>query len=231
MSKDVTVAIVGAGLGGLMAAVALRRRGVHAEVFEQAPELGEIGAGVAIAPNSWRLLQKAGLFDEFAKVASPFTAGYEYLHVDGRRAAEHRPPGFDTYNVVYGIHRADMIDVLRSGVPAETIHTGHRLKSLSQDADGVDLVFENGATFRADAVIGADGIHSVVRPFVTEEHPPVSSNLAVYRAVIPWAPEDDQFAGLSLLWMGTGKHFLIYPVRSGNAMNIVAFVPTRVDAQ
>ncbi len=123
------------------------------------------------------------------------------------------------------MHRADLIDVLAEPLPAGTVRTGHRLASLAQDDGGVDLVFENGESVRADVVIGADGIHSAVRPHILEERPAVPSGTAAYRAVIPARPEDEAALGRSDLWMGPERHFLVYPLRGTALINIVAVVP------
>jgi len=221
----IRVAVIGAGIGGLSAAAALRRRGIEAEVFEQASALGEVGAGVAIAANGWRLLEHIGVIDRLEATSSGLNNGYFQLREDGSYIDTLRPPGGDGRMRVYGVHRADLIDVLRSVVPDSTIHTGHRLTGLVQDHDGVDLTFENGAAFRADAVIGADGIHSAVRPHVVEEVPPVSSGTAAYRALVPVTSEDMWEWGTSKLWIGPGRHFLVYPVRADRLLNIVAVVP------
>ena len=223
--SGIRVAVVGAGIGGLSAAAALRRRGVEVEVFEQAPALGEVGAGVAIAANGWQLLGNLGLMDRLEAASSGLNNGYFQLREDGSLISTLRPPGADGRMRVYGIHRADLIEVLRSAVPESIIHTGHRLTGLSQDADGVDLTFENGAAYRADAVIGADGIHSAVRPHLVDEVPPVSSGAAAYRALVPVTSDDMWDWGTSKLWIGPGRHFLVYPVRADKLINIVAVVP------
>lgn len=231
MSRSPVVAIAGAGIGGLSTAIALRRRGMHVEVFEQAGALGEVGAGVAISTNGTLLLQRAGMFEDFTAVASAFWAGSHYVRADGTGGLDMRRPRSDPAKVGYGIYRPDLIDVLQAHLPDGCIHTGHRLKTFDQDESGVDLVFENGATFHADALIGADGIHSVIRPRIVEEKAPVSSNMAVYRTVIPTVAGDRAELGESKLWMGDGKHLLAYPLRRGELMNLAAFVPTTVDAK
>ena len=203
----------------------MRRRGIDVEVFEQAPALGEVGAGVAIAANGWRLLEHLGVIDRLAATSSPLNHGYFQLREDGSYIDTLRPPGADGRMRVYGVHRADLIDVLRSVVPESTIHTGHRVTGLTQDADGVDLAFEDGTSFRADAVIGADGIHSAVRPHLVNEVPPVSSGAAAYRALVPVTSDDMWEWGTSKLWIGPGRHFLVYPVRADQLINIVAVVP------
>lgn len=223
--SGIRVAVVGAGIGGLAAAAAMRRRGVHVDVFEQAPALGEVGAGVAIAANGWRLLERLGVADSLAAVSSLLDGGYDQLREDGSRIASLRAPGDGTPQRVYGVHRADLIEVLGSAVPASSVHTGHRLVRIAQDASGVDLEFANGATFRADAVIGADGIHSVVRPSVVPDSAPVSSGAAAYRALVPVTSDAMWEWGTSKLWIGPGRHFLVYPVRANRLLNVVAVVP------
>ena len=225
MVSGIRVAIIGAGIGGLTAAAALRRRGVEAEVFEQAPQLGQVGAGVALASNGWSLLERLGLIEGLEAIGSSLGNGYYQLREDGSFISMLRPPGATGRMRVFGVHRADLIDVLRTAVPESAIRTGHRLTGLAQDGDGVDLTFEHGATYRADAVIGADGIHSVVRSELGFVDAPVPSGTAAYRALVPVDSEDMWEWGTSKLWIGPGRHFLVYPVRADRLINIVAVVP------
>jgi salicylate hydroxylase len=123
------------------------------------------------------------------------------------------------------MHRADLIDVLRRAVPGDRIYPGHRAVSVEQDADRARVVFENGAVAEADLVIAADGIHSALRRFVTEPTAPVFSGQISYRGVldtsrVPWWP-----ARIFQVWMGEGKHVIVFPVRAGRMLNFVCFVP------
>ncbi len=220
------VAVIGAGIGGLATVAALRRRGVDAEVYEQARALGEVGAGISLASNAWRLLERLGLLEQIERVGSHLDQGYFQLRTDGEFISTLREPGAAWDRRVFGVHRADLIDVLATAVPDSAIHTGHRLQGLEQDEAGVTLRFENGATARADVVIGADGIHSVVRPHVVGEVAlPRSSKTAAYRALVPVTGEDDWEWGTSKMWIGPGKHFLVYPIRADRLINVVAVVP------
>ena len=227
--KSLNVAIIGAGIGGLTAAAALRRRGVDVKVYEQARALGDVGAGIALAPNGWQLLERIGAMPAIDRLGSSLDQGYFQLRKDGTHISTLRPVGVPPERRVIGIHRADLITALADTLPSDVIHTGHRLANLTQDRDGVTLQFDNGVTARADAVIGADGIHSVVRPFVVEEVPPVPSGTAAYRALVPVTSDDDWDWGTSKMWTGPGKHFLVYAIRANQLINVVAVVQAHGD--
>jgi len=223
--KGLTAAVVGGGIGGLTAAAALTRAGIHASVYEQASELGEVGAGVLIGPNSVRLLHRLGLAEAIDEVGGWVGEGSTYYRHDGARVAPVMTTDSSGWAAMYGMHRADLIDVLRRAVPDDRIHPGHRAVSFEQDADRGRVVFENGAVAEADLVIAADGIHSALRGFVTEPTAPVFSGQISYRGVldtsrVPWWP-----ARIFQVWMGEGKHVIVFPVRAGKMLNFVCFVP------
>jgi salicylate hydroxylase len=225
IGKGLTAAVVGGGIGGLTAAAALTRAGIHASVYEQAPELGEVGAGVLIGPNSVRLLHRLGLAEAIDEVGGWVGEGSTYYRHDGARVAPVMTTDSSGWAAMYGMHRADLIDVLRRAVPDDRIHPGHRAVSFEQDADRGRVVFENGAVAEADLVIAADGIHSALRGFVTEPTAPVFSGQISYRGVldtsrVPWWP-----ARIFQVWMGEGKHVIVFPVRAGKMLNFVCFVP------
>ena len=225
IGKGLTAAVVGGGIGGLTAAAALTRAGIHASVYEQASELGEVGAGVLIGPNSVRLLHRLGLAEAIDEVGGWVGEGSTYYRHDGARVAPVMTTDSSGWAAMYGMHRADLIDVLRRAVPDDRIHPGHRAVSFEQDADRGRVVFENGAVAEADLVIAADGIHSALRGFVTEPTAPVFSGQISYRGVldtsrVPWWP-----ARIFQVWMGEGKHVIVFPVRAGKMLNFVCFVP------
>jgi salicylate hydroxylase len=225
IGKGLTAAVVGGGIGGLTAAAALTRAGIHASVYEQASELGEVGAGVLIGPNSVRLLHRLGLAEAIDEVGGWVGEGSTYYRHDGARVAPVMTTDSSGWAAMYGMHRADLIDVLRRAVPGDRIHPGHRAVSFEQDADKGRVVFENGAVAEADLVIAADGIHSALRRFVTEPTAPVFSGQISYRGVldtsrVPWWP-----ARIFQVWMGEGKHVIVFPVRAGKMLNFVCFVP------
>ncbi len=225
MSERQTAAVVGGGIGGLAAAAALTRAGIEASVYEQAPAIGEIGAGVLIGPNSVRLLHRLGLAEAIDEVGGWVGEGSTYYRHDGTQVAPVMTTDSSGWAAMYGMHRADFVDVLRRAVPGHRVHPGHRAVSFAQDAESARVTFENGAVAEADLVIGADGIHSAMQPFVTEQATPVFSGQISYRGVldtarVPWWPER-----IFQVWMGEGKHVIVFPVRAGRMLNFVCFVP------
>ena len=223
--EGLTAAVVGGGLGGLATAAALTRVGIEASVYEQAPALGEVGAGVLIGPNSVRLLHRLGLAGVIDQVGGWVGEGSTYYRHDGTRVGPVMTTDSSGWAAMYGMHRADLIDVLRRVVPGGRVHPGHRAVSFEQDTGKARVVFENGAVAEADMVIAADGIHSALRRFVTEPTAPVFSGQVSYRGVldtarVPWWP-----SRIFQVWMGEGKHVIVFPVRAGRMLNFVCFVP------
>jgi salicylate hydroxylase len=225
------IAIIGAGIGGLTLAIALRQRGVAAELFEQAPELSEIGAAVALSANSSRELRRLGVLDAIAAYSTePTELIYrDWLH--GRRLAAHpMRHGLQYQNrfgaPFYGIHRADLQRVLGSALGGAGLHLGHRLVKLVDQGDAIGLAFDQGRFAQADLVIGADGIRSVVRRFVTGGEDAVYSRTSAFRGIVPAArlpslpdPQALQF------WMGPNAHLLHYPIGGGgDTVNFVAVI-------
>lgn len=226
VSKRIHVAIVGGGMGGLAAAVALTHRGISVAVYEQSGVLREVGAGVFIFPNSLRQMERMGLGDALARVGAKVGSGSEYYRMDGSVVGKILTTDSSGWNGMYGMHRADILKVLADALPASAIHTGHRCTGFSQDEAGAHLTFENGNVAHADVVIAADGINSVLQKHVVEPSPPEYAGFRAYRGLLPadklpeWRPEAHQ------VWMGDGKHFMVFPVRSGELLNYVGFVPT-----
>jgi salicylate hydroxylase len=231
MSDRLTAAIVGGGIGGLAAAAALTRAGIEVSVYEQAPRIGEIGAGVLIGPNSVRLLHRLGLAAAIDEAGGWVGEGSAYYRHDGTKVAPVMTTDSAGWAAMYGMHRADLVDLLRRAVPGDRVRPGHRAVSFAQDpwpARGggkARVTFENGAVAEADLVIGADGIHSTLQPFVAARATPVFSGQISYRGVldtarVPWWPPR-----VFQVWMGEGKHVIVFPVRAGRMLNFVCFVP------
>jgi salicylate hydroxylase len=123
-----------------------------------------------------------------------------------------------------GIHRADLLALLAGQLPPGTVRTGCRCTGFSQDAGRATVGFADGTTATADVVIGADGIHSVLQGFVVAPARPVFSGVVAYRGLVPRL--DEYPAGAIRMWMGQSRHFLVFPVRAGQLLNYVGFVPS-----
>ncbi|MEX2036073.1 MAG: FAD-dependent monooxygenase [Xanthobacteraceae bacterium] len=220
-----SVAIVGGGIGGLFAANALIKQGLRVSVYEQAPALGEVGAGVYITPNSVRHLERVGLGPAVEKWGARVGPGSRYFRHDGTPIAPVQVTDSAGWNATFGMHRADMVEFLAAALPAGVVRTGHRGTGFEQDGDVARVSFANGAVAEADVVIAADGIHSELRQYVVPPTRPVFSGTVAYRGLIPRELVPDWPAGCWEMWLGQAKHFLTYPVRAGSLINYVGFVP------
>ena len=224
------IAVVGGGIGGLAAAAFLHRAGLTATVHEQATVLTEVGAGLVAAPNAVRLLRRLGVMERFLRRAVPLDRGWEFRRwADGSVLSVERLSGVceGLYGErTYTVHRADLLDTVRSAVPDEWIRLGARCTSVAVGPHGVVLRFADGSRAEADVVIGADGVHSVVRGAVAEPAPPEYSGLCAFRTTVP-AHAAPGFARrpAQTLWLGPGRHFVHYPIAGGRAVNVVAIAP------
>jgi salicylate hydroxylase len=214
--------VIGGGIGGTAAAVALARAGVDDQVHEQARQLTEVGAGVSLAPNGLRMLDRLGVGEGIRRLGARHVSTQLLLH-DGQPAPHDRNQ-FVRAGRNVGIHRADLLGLLAGQLQAGTVRTGYRCTGFSQDAVRATAGFADGRTATADVVIGADGIHSVLRDFVAEPAEPVFSGVVAYRGLVP-CPAGYP-AGTMRLWVGPGQHFLAFPVRAGQLLNYVGFVPS-----
>ena len=224
------IAIVGGGIGGLAAAAFLHRAGLAATVYEQAGELSEVGAGVVVAPNAARLLRALGVLGAFAERAVPLETGWEFrrwrdgavLSSEDLATKCERLYGERTYTA----HRADLLDAVQRAVPAASVRLGKRCVALDADGTRPTLTFADGERVAADVVIGADGIHSMVRAALTAPAPPAYSGLCAFRALVP-AARAPAFARrpAQTLWVGPGHHLVHYPISAGELVNLVAFAP------
>ena len=222
----VRAAVIGGGMGGLAAANALMQRGLEVTVFEQASALGEVGAGIFVYPNSLRHLERMGFRDALARVGAKVGPGSQYNRMDGSVVGKITTTDSAGWNGMYGMHRADILNALAATLPPHAVRTGHRAVDFSQTAEKAVVRFSNGETFEADLVVAADGINSALQPYVVEPSPPEYSGFRAYRGLVSrdrlesWPDETHQ------VWMGEGKHFMVFPVRSGTLLNYVGFVPT-----
>jgi len=220
------VAIVGGGIGGLFAANALCAKGVQVSLYEQAPAIGEVGAGVFLTPNSVRHLQRIGLEPAVEKWGARVGHDSRYFRHDGAPIAPVQVTDSAGWNATFGLHRADLVDLLAEALPAGVLHCGHRCIAFEQDGNMARVSFANGASAQADLIIGADGIHSELRPYVYASSEPVFSGSVAYRGLVPHERVPDWPTDRWQMWLGTGRHFLAFPVRAGKLINYVGFVPS-----
>ncbi|MFI1031251.1 FAD-dependent monooxygenase [Streptomyces sp. NPDC020951] len=224
------IAVLGGGVGGLATAGFLRRAGLPSTVYEQAPRLTEVGAGVLVAPNAARQLRRLKVLDVFRERAVRLDTGWEFrrwqdgtvLSSEDLSAACERLYGEHTYTV----HRADLLTALMSSVPDDSVRHGHECIGLDHEGDAPRLHFTHGRQAEADVVIGADGIHSVVRGTLFGTSPATYSGLCAFRALVP-AERAPRFARrpAQTLWIGPDHHLVHYPVSAGALVNLVAVVP------
>ena len=226
VQSGLDVAIVGGGIGGLFAANALLAQGLRVAVYEQAPEIGEIGAGVFLTPNSVRHLQRIGLGPAVEKWGALVGADSRYCRHDGAPIAPVQVTDSSGWNATFGMHRADLVEMLAGALPKGSVHTGHRCSGFQQDETKARLSFANGASTEADIVIAADGIHSELRAYVFASSQPVFSGSVAYRGLVSRDLVPDWPADRWQMWLGKGRHFLAFPVRAGKLINYVGFVPT-----
>jgi len=229
--------VVGGGIGGLAAAVALSQQGVHVTVLEQATELGEIGAGVQLGPNAFAALDALGV-GENARKRAVFTERLIMMDaVDGSEVGSF-PVGQafrDRFKNPYAvIHRADIhTSMLEATQGSDLIHveTSTKVVSVTQDNEGVTAVDQNGRVFKADALVAADGVRSVIREKMFKDPPRISGHV-VYRAVVPVAemPLDLQI-NAPVVWAGPDCHLVHYPLRDGQQYNLVVTFHSRQEEE
>jgi salicylate hydroxylase len=223
--KRLQVAIVGGGIGGLFTANALIAEGLDVSVYEQAPALGEIGAGVYMTPNSVRQMQRIGLGAAVEKWGARVGFKSRYLRNDGSEIAPVQVTDSAGWNATFGMHRADLVGMLADNLPAGVVRTGHRATGYEADGERGRVMFANGDVVEADIVVAADGIHSELRKAVVPPSPPVFSGSIAYRGLVSHDKVPDWPTDTWLMWLGPGKHFLTFPVRAGQMINYVGFVP------
>jgi len=226
MGSRPTVVIVGGGIGGLFAANALVAQGLGVSVYEQASALGEIGAGVFVTPNAVRHLEHVGLGAAVERWGARVGTGSHYFRQDGTPIAPVQVSDAAGRNATFGMHRADFIDLLAAGLPAGMVRTGHRAVAFEQDGAAARVTFGNGVTAEADVVVAADGIHSVLQAHVVPPSKPVFHGKISYRGLVSRERLPEWPMDRWLMWAGPSKHFLVFPVRHGEMVNYVGFVPT-----
>lgn len=223
------VAVVGGGIGGLSAAIALRAHDIPVVVFEKSPELREIGAGVVLRANGIRGLASINAMDGIDDVARAVRCRPPRMWQGEALAPDGDPQGNGTLEspIVYSRSPRELQRFLREQLPADAVRHGYALEQLTEDDDGIDLCFTNGCRERFDLLIGADGIHSVVQGYVGDPVLPESQGIMAYRALVP----ADRLAGKAEVdrlcqWLGQSRYFITYPAARGSLINVVASVPS-----
>jgi salicylate hydroxylase len=240
MITDVPILIVGGGIGGMAAALALARAGFAAHIVERSPEFGEIGAGIQLAPNALRILGGLGVLPELAALAvrprhlvlMHADTGEHLTTVDFGEPFERR------YGHPYVVmHRGDLLAVLLRACRADariTLESNREVTELADHGGVARVRLADGGSYECDAVVGADGLWSTARALVSDDHPRTDAFVA-YRGTLPAsdmallasrdaapAAADDE-----IIWIGPHKHLVQYPIRRGELYNQVAVFRSR----
>jgi len=211
-----SIAIVGAGIGGLAAAALLARAGHDVQVYEQAARFARVGAGIQMAPNAVKVLRRLGVEDRVRRISFQPDLALSREWDSGEITSELKL-GRDVeekFGAPYlFLHRTDLHAAIESAVPADRLHLNMKLAGLEQDAQGVTLAFAGGGRARADAVIGADGVHSLVREILLgSEHPRFTGRVA-YRTTFPASRLGDaRITTARTKWWGPDRHMVVYYV-------------------
>jgi 6-hydroxynicotinate 3-monooxygenase len=225
---NLSVAVVGAGMGGLTVAASLQRIGIDVQIYEQARKLERIGAGIHVAPNATKVLSRLGVLETIQHLATVerSTTGRVWntgeltnFHEDGDKTIEE-------YGTPYLLfHRGTLHEGLTAMVPPDILHLNKKLIGIQPKKHLVELQFADGSQVQAQAVIGADGIHSVVRDTLFHVSRPEYVGKVAYRTVLPRTPIIEEEMPGYTKWWGPDRHFLTYPISADRELAITSAVP------
>lgn len=228
-----SILLIGGGIGGMSAALALARLGLVVDLLEQSAEIGEIGAGLQLAPNAFAALDALGVGDNIRRAAVFTDDLYMMDAVDCTEVA--RVPLDAAFRERFGnpyavSHRADLHDAIHQEVRKHALirfHTSARVAGLDVGSSRVSVTTTDGRRFDADGLVGCDGVKSIVRDHIIGDRARVSGHV-VYRAVVPVAdmPEDLRI-NAPVVWAGPNCHLVHYPLRSGEQFNLVVTFHSR----
>ncbi|MFE4810674.1 FAD-dependent oxidoreductase [Peribacillus simplex] len=227
--SELRIAIIGGGIGGASAANALKAKGIRADVYEQAPVLKEVGAGIGVRPPSVNCFKKWGLYEELEKVTARSNL-MEIIQGDDQVLIRETWPvltGDEADAYARLIHRADLLDLLVAHIPEDQLHLNHCLTEIIDHGNYVEVKFENGKTIEADIVIAADGIRSLVRNQVLGHVEPVYSGYLAHRVLIPFeealgmASEENDLR----IYVNGDDSFYLLPLESRRQVSVDITVP------
>ena len=230
--RALTVAIIGAGMGGLCAAVSLRQRGFDVHVYERSPQLGEYGAGLQLGPNCFRVFRALGLEAQLRANAFEPTNMVSIKWDDGSLRYRERMKG--VYEKQFGApymlaHRGDLHKIFREQLPQECISASRHCTGAEMRGDTAVATFADGSQIEADVIIGADGIRSAIRQQLFGADQPRFTEQMAWRAIVPidcvpraFGPNNSTRLerGEYFGWLGPNGHVICYPIGNGDQLNI-----------
>jgi len=230
MAKKILIA--GAGIGGLTAASCLMKAGFDVEIYEQAPELSEIGAGIQLSANAMHVLNHLGLGDAIAKLSVRPGSYVFRLHDTGEIIGQF--PLADEHERLHGapynqLHRADLHEVLAARArdfDKHVVRLNHRVVGFQENATGIELHFADGSKVKGELLIGADGVKSVVRAQIAGSDHAAYTGDAAWRLTLSADQLPDPMGQVMSVWMGPGSHVVCYYLRGGALLNFVGLVET-----
>jgi salicylate hydroxylase len=225
--------IAGAGIGGLVAALALQDAGFSVDIYEQAAALGEAGAGLTLSRGAQHVFRALRVMNAVTPHTAP-SARFPFLHYQTARLLSGEPdhgtgaPDDGAADITRQIHRADLHAALAAAFTQRApgrLHLGHRLVGLAETADGISAHFANGATVQADGLVGADGVRSAVRALLWGNESPRYTGQLAYRFLVDRAHAAPFMAlGRGAVFLGPGRTFNRYTLRAGAVVNCVGIV-------
>ena len=222
------IAIIGGGIGGLTAAVAMHQQNIEVEVYEQSTQISEIGAGVSLSPNAIKAYRGLGLEAQIA--AAGFESDNQLVRTWNTGNVISQVPRKGVYKKEFGapylsMHRADLVDMLRRQLPDRIFHLGSRCIEVETSDTGARARFADGRQIEADIIVGADGIHSAVRRSLFGHEAPRFTGSVCWRGLVPLDAFPSGLISPDLtMYMGPRSHVIHFMVRSGTVINFVAHV-------